>query len=423
MAQPEALKYRRAIIVGAGLSGLSAAVALRKAGIAVSIFEAAAQAGGRCRSYHDPQLGMVIDNGNHLVLSGNQAVARFRAAVGAKTALAGPGEAAFAFRDLGNGRSWTVRFNEGRLPWWILSAKRRVPDTRLRDYLPFARLALALQGAVDDHVRPKGPVWEKLLEPVLLAVLNTAPAEGAARLVANVLRETIVRGGKAMRPLIAEPTLAAAFIDPAITWLSAQGSPVTFGRRLQTIGFLPGECGTLDWGDGPDRIDRDTAVVLAVPSWVAASLVPGLDAPDEHRAIVNAHFAYTSPAGLPRMLGLRGGTAEWLFAFPDRISVTVSAADRLVDRDRETLARTFWADIQAAYGFTAAMPRWQIVKEKRATFAATPEQDARRPGSATGWDNLFLAGDWTQTGLPATIEGALRSGETAARLVVAARER
>ena len=65
------------------------------------------------------------------------------------------------------------------------------------------------------------------------------------------------------------------------------------------------------------------------------------------------------------------------------------------------------------------MPRWQIVKEKRATFAATPDQNAKRPGAATRWHNLFLAGDWTDTGLPATIEGALRSGETAARLALA----
>ena len=97
--------------------------------------------------------------------------------------------------------------------------------------------------------------------------------------------------------------------------------------------------------------------------------------------------------------------------------MTVSAADAIVDLDREELARRFWGDIQRACGFTAAMPAWQIVKEKRATFAATPAQDAKRPPATTRWRNLFLAGDWVQNGLPATIEGALRAGETAARLV------
>ena len=418
MAKPDAVKFNRAIVVGAGLAGLSAAVALRRKGVDVCVFEAAAQAGGRCRSYHDPQLGMTIDNGNHLVLSGNQAVARFRKAIGVKTPLAGPREAAFAFRDLRDGQSWTIRINDGRLPWWVLFADRRVPGTRLRDYIYVSKLKDLVANSVEDNIRLEGPLWEKLLEPVLLAVLNTPPARGAGRLVGNVVRETLGRGGKAMQPRIAEPTLAAAFIEPALAWLEANGSGVLLNQRLETIGFPAGECATLDWGRGPEPIDADTAVILAVPPWVATSLVPGLKAPDKFHSIVNAHYACAPPPGVPSMLGVLGGMAEWLFAFPDRISVTVSAADRIVNRNREDLARTFWADIQAAYGFKAEMPRWQIVKEKRATFSATVEQDCRRPGAATSWPNLFLAGDWIQTGLPATIEGALRSGETAAALVM-----
>jgi hydroxysqualene dehydroxylase len=89
-----------------------------------------------------------------------------------------------------------------------------------------------------------------------------------------------------------------------------------------------------------------------------------------------------------------------------------------VDRDREDLARTFWTDICAALGIQAPLPAWQIVKEKRATFAATPQQDGLRPGQRTAWRNLFLAGDWVQNGLPATIEGALRTGDSAARLAM-----
>ena len=114
------------------------------------------------------------------------------------------------------------------------------------------------------------------------------------------------------------------------------------------------------------------------------------------------------------MLGLFGGTAEWLFAFPGRLSVTVSDADRLLDTPREEVARMLWAEVAQVTGLPAALPPWQVIREKRATFAASPEQDARRPGAATAYRNLFLAGDWTATGLPATIEGSLRSGKTAA---------
>ncbi len=410
-------------IAGAGLAGLSAAVALKQAGIAVAIADSAAQAGGRCRSYHDPQLDLMIDNGNHLVLSGNPAVARFRAAVGAARPLAGPDHAEFRFRDIASGAGWTVSMNDGRLPWWIFRPSRRVPGSGLADYLPLAKLLAPGEGRIDARVRPEGPVWERLIAPVLLAALNTDPAESSSALAAAVLRETIGRGGAATCPRIAEPTLAAAFVDPAVAWLAARGTDVGLGRRLRAIGFDGDRVSLLDWGSGPEPVAPDEGVILAVPPWVATALLPDLTAPDDFRAIVNGHFAFVPPPGAPPMLGLIGGTAEWLFAFADRASVTVSAADRLIDADRETLARRFWAEICAAWGIDAPLPRWQIVKEKRATFAATPEQNAKRPGAATRWRNLFLAGDWTATGLPATIEGALRSGETAARLAIATQPR
>lgn len=415
------LSFSRATIAGAGLAGLSAAVALRRAGLDVSICDSAAQAGGRCRSYHDPQLGRTIDNGNHLVLSGNAAVNRFRHAIGATTPLCGPEHADFAFRDLRCGTGWTVRINDGRLPWWIAARDRRVPGSALLDYIPILRLLRARKGRVNEHLATSGAVWDRLLEPVLLAVLNTAPGEGSALLSRNVLRETVAKGGTAMRPLIAEPTLAAAFIDPALAWLSGRGSRVSLGRRLRAIGFGGDRATHLDWGGGPEPVVEGEAVILAVPPWVATGLVSGLTAPDEFRAIVNAHFDFAPPPETPPMLGLLGATAEWVFAFPDRLSVTVSAADRLIDTDRDELARVLWDDVCAALKLDAPLPRWQIIKEKRATFAATSEQDAKRPPAATRWRNLFLAGDWTQTGLPATIEGALRSGETAAGLALGRR--
>lgn len=408
----------RATIAGAGLAGLAAAVALREAGLEVALSDSAAQAGGRCRSYRDPALGLTIDNGNHLVLAGNGAVADFRRTIGASTPLAGPDHADFPFVALGSEARWTVRINDGRLPWWVLSKGRRIPGTNTGEYLSLGKLLRARSVPIGSVIPAHGPLWDRFIDPVMLAVLNTPVADSSAMLAANVLKETLVQGGLATRPRIAQPTLGAAFIEPALRWLEQHGTGLTTGRRLKTIEFAADVVTALVWSDGPQPVAPDEVVVLAVPAWVALDLVPGLTAPTEHHAILNGHFAVAPPPGTPAMLGVIDGTAEWIFAHDNRISVTVSHADRLVDSDREALARTFWADICQAYRIDAPMPPWQIVKEKRATFAATPQQDALRPGVRTRWRNLFLAGDWIQTGLPATIEGALRSGDCAARLAL-----
>jgi hypothetical protein len=155
-------------------------------------------------------------------------------------------------------------------------------------------------------------------------------------------------------------------------------------------------------------------VILATPSAAAASLLPGLMVPDEYQAIVNLHYRLQADPGEAGFIGLTSATAEWVFVKPGVVSVTISAANRLVDRSAEELAETVWPEVQAALGISAPMPQYRVVKEKRATFAATPAQQLRRPSATTVWENCVLAGDWTQTGLPATIEGAIRSGVTAA---------
>jgi squalene-associated FAD-dependent desaturase len=413
---------RTVYVIGAGLAGLGAAVALAGRGERVVVLEAAAQAGGRCRSYHDRQLGMTIDNGNHLVLSGNTAVQAYLAAIGAGDRLAGPEEAAIALADFDSDKRWTVRPNAGPLPWWIFDAGRRTPGTSVLGHLALARLLYPPAGRrIDEVVACSGLLWRRLLQPFLLAVLNTEPEAGSAALAAAVLRETLVKGGQACRPRIASPTLAAAFVDPALDRLVQQGAEVRLGHRVRALAFEDGRLARIAGPDAELALAPEDLTVLAVPPWVAQDLIPGLEAPDEFRGILNAHFKTAPPAGAAPMVGLIGATAEWVFAFEDRISVTVSAADRLLDMDRESLAQQLWADAARLHGLQGPIPPWQIVKEKRATFAATPSQDARRPGARTRWGNLLLAGDWTATGLPATIEGALRSGRTAAELALAAR--
>jgi hydroxysqualene dehydroxylase len=404
-------------IIGAGLAGLSAAVRLARDGAKVVVHEATALAGGRCRSYYDQATGLTIDNGNHLILSGNGAALDYAETIGTRSRLIGPETAEFPFIDLADGRRWTLRLGDARLPWWVLDARRRVPDTGIFDYLRYAPLLWAPAGkTVCQQVNCTGPLYERLVHPLLVAALNIHPSEGSAKLAGVILRETLAAGGRACRPLIAREGLSAALIDPAIEFARARNAVVQFEHELRKLDLAEGRVAALNFGRDVVRLAPDDVVILAVPPWIASSLVAELATPTEFRAIVNAHFRFDPPRNFPAMIGVLNGVVEWIFAFPGRLAVTISAGDRLIGTPREELAHMIWRDVAAVAEVADALPPWQIVRERRATFAATPNENAKRPGPKTACSNLFLAGDWTQTGLPATIEGAIRSGYRAAEL-------
>ena len=408
----------RVYVIGGGLAGLSAAVRLAERGRTVILIEGAAQVGGRCRSYFDATMGMTIDNGNHFVLSGNHATHDYLRTLGAVDRLTGPKEANWDFCDARDGRRWTLRINQGRVGWWVLAKDRRVPGTHAADYLPLMKL-LRPQGErrLRDVIRCEGALWERLIEPLMLAALNTDAAEGSAELAGAIVRETLAAGGRACAPRVADPGLDAAFIAPALAFLAAHGAEVRIGRRVEAVRTDATRAFGLQVGGQAIELGADDSVIVATPAWTTPTLLPGVSAPDTFSSIVNGHFKIDPPPGSPKIVGVIGGTAQWLCAFEGRISTTVSGAAAVVDMPREVMAAALWADVAKVYGLGPEPPPWQIVKERRATFEATPGQVAKRPKAATRWRNLALAGDWTDTGLPATIEGAIRSGHKAAEII------
>jgi squalene-associated FAD-dependent desaturase len=408
-------------VVGAGLAGLAAAIRLSERRQPVALYEAAQQAGGRCRSYFDRTLGRVIDNGNHLLLSGNRSAIAYLAAIGSGDSLLGPAEASFPFLDLTSGERWVVRPNRGRIPFWLVLPSRRVPGTRLSDCLGVWRLVRAgPERTVAECLDRASPLWRRFWEPLARAVLNTPPEQASARLLWAALRESFARGGSGCRPLIARHSLAASLIDPALARLEERGVSVAFGHRLRAVLRRDGRVRSLDFGERQVELGGQDRLILALPPGQTGALLPEIPVPGASHAIVNAHFRLAQPARLPGgapLLGLIGGTAEWLFLRDELVSLTVSAADALADEPSEAIAARLWPDAALALNLPAEpRPPGRIVKERRATFAQTPAALARRPGATTAWPNLFLAGDWTATGLPATIEGAIRSGQRAADL-------
>ncbi|RUQ73009.1 FAD-dependent oxidoreductase [Azospirillum doebereinerae] len=404
-------------VIGAGLAGLAAALRLAERGVPVRLYEQAPQAGGRCRSFHDSTLDRRLDNGSHMVLGGNRALMDYAARTGGSDALTEIRPAAFPFLDLRDGAAWTLR--PGGL--WLFDETRRVPGSRPWHYLAALRAVTAPAPAtLDEALPPGGPLHERLWRPLAISAMNGPTARVSARLFGAVIRETLLRGEAACRPVIASRGLAAAFVDPALRRLEALGGTIRFGARLDGLRFADRRVAGLSVGGASLDLGARDSVVLAAPAWVVERLVPGLRVPPPGPAIVGVHYRIEAPVPLPGglpFLGLVGGVAEWLFARDDVVSVTVSDADALAARPADEIATLLWRDVAAALRLDGPIRPFRVVKERRATPDQAPDSVSRRPPAQTRWSNLALAGDWTETGLPATLEAAVRSGNRAAEAV------
>ena len=292
-----------------------------------------------------------------------------------------------------------------------------MPGSRATDYLAVLALRRADQSAtVAEVLGQEQPLFRSLWQPLAVAALNTSAERASARLFWRILAETLGRGGAACCPLVPRDGLSETFVDPALAHLRAQRVGIRFGARLRALKFGADAVSQLVFDTGSIALDPGDTVILAVPAVVAARLVPRLTVPDAYSPIVNAHFRCPAPASEQPFVGVINGAAEWIFRKREVLSVTVSAADRIVDRPADELRQLLWRDVALAYRLPEhPAPPARIVKERRATFLASPEQLLRRPKVATRWGNLLLAGDYVDTGLPGTIEGAIASGFAAAR--------
>ncbi len=414
-------------IIGAGLSGLAAAVRLADAGAKVTVHESAGHAGGRCRSFYDRTLERDIDNGNHLIMSGNHSALDYLRHIGAEDALTGPATAVYPFVDVKSGQRWQVRLNDGLFPSWVFDPASRVPDTKLFDYVKAAGIAFARKDqTVADIVDKDDVLYARFWEPLTLAVLNTTPDLGQAQLLWSVIRETFLLGGKASRPLAAKKGLGPAFVDPAVAHLRAKGAEVRFNARLRAAEFSDGRIVALDFGEEKIALGDLDEVILALPPSRLKQIVAGLDPPDDNASILNVHYRTLhpvpmAPLGDGSFIGMVSSDAHWCFVRDDVVSLTVSASHAIgMDEvPNQKAADDMWRETQAALDL-GNMPyeAVRVIRERRATPDQSPQAAQKRLKPETQWRNLTLAGDHTATGVPATIEGSVRSGDRAAAIVL-----
>ncbi len=417
----------RVHIIGAGLSGLAAAVRLVERGVPVTVYDSAGQAGGRCRSFYDKHLERDIDNGNHLIMSGNKAALSFLDRIGSREPLTGPPDAAYPFVDVKTGARWTVTINDGPFPFWVFDRSARVPGTGLFDYVKAAGIALAgAEKTVEDAIDKESVLFERFWEPLTLAVLNTTPARGQAKLLWRVMRETFLLGGAASRPLSAKKGLGPAFIEPAVKFISAKGGLVRLNARLRGAWMEGGEATSLNFSDETVTLDEGDQVIFALPPSRLKQIMPELDPPNDDASILNVHYRLPSPAptkmlGEGPFIGMVASDGQWAFVRDDVVSITTSASNAIgtADKPNDDIVAQIWRDTQIALDLgDMDYERVRVIREKRATPDQSPAGVRKRLKAETNYRNLFLAGDHTDTGVPATIEGSIRSGNNAADLAL-----
>ncbi|MEK9847273.1 MAG: FAD-dependent oxidoreductase, partial [Rhodospirillaceae bacterium] len=275
--------------------------------------------------------------------------------------------------------------------------------------------------AVGDRVNSSGVLYERLWQPLCHAVLNTNANNASATLLWKFIKMSFLRGEADCRPWVFKDSLSKVLIDPALKFLESKNVKVNFnapvkkfeveGQLLIGLGFRRDDL-PLDPGD---------FVVLAVPPKIAKQLHSEIKASEEFSAIVNIHFKMNKmplESQNSRFIGLIGSKAQWVFFKDNVLSVTVSDAFQLSLKDNEEIGKEIWEEIKETFNLKSkAVPPFRVIKEREATISQTPNGVANRQGLRTNIRNLFIIGDWTQTDLPATIEGSIQSGREAAGLI------
>ncbi len=437
-----------AVVIGAGFAGLSAAVRLVQGGARVLVVEQTRRLGGRATAFADPQTGEIVDNGQHALFGCYRETFAFLRAIDAYANVALDERLDIEVVDRHATRSRLVT-PQWAPPLHLVGGLLRWSALGLRDRAAALRMGLVLRRLSrqdDDDTWTRlgaqtAEAWlvecgqtprlrELLWEPLAVAALNQSPATAAAAPFARVLARMF--NGTRSDAAIGLPRvpLDALYAEPARQWLEARGSSVRVGTAA-TLGVDSGRAVGVDLRD--ERVEAG-AVVSSVPWFSFPALVQGipeLGTLSDNAAgmaaspIVTVNLWYDRSVTDTACVGLPGRTFQWVFdkgrilgGTTSHLSLVSSGADAVVAMTNDQLIALARDEVAAALPSArdAKIARGIVVREKRATFSLAPGQPPR-PGAETAVRGFYLAGDWTDTGLPATIEGAVESGHRAAAFV------
>ena len=439
------------IIIGAGTAGIAAAIELCIAGKRVLVLESKSYIGGRARSFDDTETGETIDNGQHvmmgcytsllsifkelatdnLLLRQNALSVNFIDSDGKNDLLktsALPGKAGVIFGILNLKQiSWKSKFRALQLAIRIQTGMVKTKNLTTQEFL--------------KKYQQTEEMIERFWEPVILATLNSSSNHAAASLFVEVLKRAFFAGKEASRILIPSVGLSELFA-PFPIWLLKHNGKLLLGTSVDSLIIENGLVSGVISSKGESF--KAKSVIAALPPKQLLRILPKelQLRPDfaplseyQFSPIVSIYLWFDVAWCEIDFAAMLGTTIQWIFnrrklaphknssfaKYPGHISLTISAGNELVDTHPEEVIVLCMEELRNAFPKVAKakLLSWKVIKEKSATFLATPAMEAKRLPSKTNIKNLFLAGDWTATALPATLEGAAQSGSESARHALA----
>lgn len=424
-------------VIGAGYAGVAAAIRLSEANIRVSVFESARTAGGRARAISHQ--GLTLDNGQHMLIG---AYGRLLALM----KLVEVGESGLLRLPMHMHMHPDVRLSTPHWPaplhlaWGLISAhgltwEDRRAATRLSSVVRKDSLPPELDGATVAAMLAATRQTKKLVRaiwlPLCVAALNTPIERASAKVFANVLRDALFHRREHSDFLLPRVDLSSLFPQPALDWLAARGGRVHLGERVRLIN---GDFRSFRLSTGaaaPDDRENEVfdAVICAVgPHQIEdlagdAALHLPVGRPEKFEPICTVYLAFQSAIPMPsHMVGRQHGMTQWYF---DRsrlggpaglIAAVISASGPHQQLSQSELAQIARTELEEIVGSLPPLLWSKVITERFATFACTP--DVARPPVRTTLPGLYVAGDYTEGPYPATLEGAVRSGEAAAAAVL-----
>jgi squalene-associated FAD-dependent desaturase len=422
-------------IVGGGYAGMAAAVALARGGTRVVVYEAARRLGGRARTVVVD--GHTLDNGQHILIGAYRAALSLIAEVGVSPdALLRMPLAWNVFESIaaksGSDPVFSLRAAALPAPWHLavgllrakgLTAPARVACVQFVAWAQRVRFRLERDVTVAELLRQQrqhANAIRYLWEPLCVAALNTPLAQASAQVFLNVLRDGLASERSASDLLLPRVDLGALFPEPAAAYVEKRAGEIRLATAVTRIEPAAGSFVV----HSARGASRHAAVVVATQPGRVLPLLGDIEALSAelgpiarltYQPIVTIYIRYAASPSRPMpMSGLSGGAAQWLF---DRgaiagqqglVAAVISAHAREQPTSHDALARQVMAEVAALHPRLGEPRWWQVIEEKRATFACTP--DMHRPAVRTGIPGLFLAGDYIGRDYPATIESAVRSG-------------